>query len=103
MTVLNIMANEWDEKVLQSDKKVLVDFSATWCGPCKMLAPILEEFAGANEDVQVYKMDIDANQEFAVSKGIMSVPTLMVFEKGEMVNKAVGVLDIPALKTLISK
>ena len=86
-----ITSQEFDSKVLQANAPVLVDFFATWCGPCKMLAPVLDEVA--NEvagKAAVYKVDIDQSLDLAQRYGIMSVPTLMVFEGGQVKRTAMG-------------
>ena len=97
-----ITSQEFDSKVLQARGPVLVDFFATWCGPCKMLAPVLYEVA--NEvagKAAVYKVDIDQSLDLAQRYGIMSVPTLMVFRGGQVANQAVGVQPKPALRALL--
>ena len=70
--------------------KVLVDCYATWCGPCKMLAPIVEEVSNEVNDYSFYKLDVDQNEEVARSYGIMSIPTLLIFENGELKSKSIG-------------
>lgn len=90
MSVLHITKENFEAEVLHSDKPVLVDFFATWCGPCRMVAPIVEEIAAENADLTVGKVNVDEEMELAVKFGIVSIPTLIVLEKGEVVNKAVG-------------
>ena len=88
----------FSDDVLQSDKTVLVDFWATWCGPCKMVAPVLDEIAGENKDkLTVAKLDIDRNPDAMRKYGIMAVPTLMVFQKGEVVKEIRGAKPKAAL------
>ncbi len=85
---------DWNTKVLGADKPVLVDYWAEWCGPCKMIAPILEEIAEEYVDrVQVCKLDIDANQETPPKYGIRGIPTLMLFRNGEVEATKVGALS----------
>ena len=85
---------DWDEKVLGADKPVLVDYWAEWCGPCKMIAPILEDIAEEYADrVHVCKMDIDANQQTPPKYGIRGIPTLMLFRNGEVEATKVGALS----------
>ena len=81
----------FDQDVLKSDKPVLVDFWATWCGPCKMVAPVLDEIAGENKErLTVAKLDVDANPSIAVSYEIRSIPTLIVFQDGQPVKHIIG-------------
>ena len=90
MAVVNITNTNFKEEVLDSDKKVLVDFWAPWCGPCRMVSPIVEEIAEENAAIKVAKVNIDEQPQLASQYGVMSIPTLMVFEKGEVADKAVG-------------
>jgi thioredoxin 1 len=82
----------FDEVVLQSDKPVVVDFWAAWCGPCRMVGPVIDEVAHEYEGRAVVgKVDVDANQEFAAKYGVRNIPTVLVFKGGEVVNRQVGV------------
>lgn len=76
--------------VLESDKPVVVDFTAAWCAPCRVMGPVLEELAAERDDVRFVKLDVDANQETTVRYGVMSMPTFMVFDAGEPVLTLVG-------------
>lgn len=89
---LQITDASFEEVVLKSDKPVLVDFWATWCGPCRMLGPVIEELATEYEGrVVVGKVDVDNNQEFAAKYGVRNIPTVLVFKDGEVVGRQVGV------------
>ena len=90
MAVVNITNANFKEEVLESDKKVLVDFWAPWCGPCRMVSPIVEEIAEENAAIKVAKINIDEQPQLASQYGVMSIPTLMVFENGDIADKAVG-------------
>jgi thioredoxin 1 len=84
--------------VIDSDKTVVVDFWATWCGPCKMVAPVLDEIAGEHKDkITVAKLDIDANQQTAMQYQVMSIPTMIVFQNGQPVKQIVGARPKAAL------
>lgn len=91
MSVIHISKENFNEEVLNSSKPVLVDFYASWCGPCRMLAPTLDKIAGENPKVKVCKIDIDQQPELASEYRIMSVPTLLVFRDGEVTDSALGV------------
>lgn len=89
---IEITDANFEEVVLKSDKPVLVDFWATWCGPCIMMAPVIDELAGEFADTAVVgKLDVDANRATAAKFGVMSIPTLILFKGGEAVDKVVGV------------
>ena len=90
MAVLHITKDNFDAEVLSSEKTVLLDFWASWCGPCRMVVPIVEQIAEERSDIKVGKINIDEEPELAMQFGIMSIPTLMVIKNGEVVTKAVG-------------
>ena len=90
MAIVEINNANFNSEVLESDKKVLVDFWAPWCGPCRMVSPIVDEIAGESDNVKVCKINIDEQPQLASQYGVMSIPTLMVFENGDVVEKAVG-------------
>ncbi len=101
MSVQTITTENFDELVLGSDKPVLVDFWAPWCGPCRMVSPIVDEIAQERGDILVGKVNTDEQPELAAKFGIMSIPTLLVFKNGEISNKAVGVRPKDALLELL--
>ena len=90
MSAININKNNFQSEVLNSEKKVLLDFWAHWCGPCRMVVPIVEEIADERPDIKVGKINVDKEAELASQFGIMSIPTLVVIEKGKIVNQAMG-------------
>ena len=90
MKALHVNKDNFHKEVLNSDKPVLLDFFASWCGPCKMVAPILDEIAQEREDIKVCKVDIDEQPELASRYRIMSVPTLMVLKGGQIVEQSIG-------------
>ena len=94
MNVIELTNENFDEEVLKSDKTVLVDMYATWCGPCKMQAPIIEKIAEEQADkIKVAKIDIDLSPEIAIKYGVMSIPTLLIIKNGEVTKQFVGLTD----------
>ena len=92
--VLQINDDQFEAEVIKSEKPVVVDFGATWCGPCSMVAPILEELAEEMPEVKFIKVDIDKNSGYAAKLGVMSIPAIFVFKEGEIVAKQVGALRL---------
>ena len=90
MAVVTITKENFEQEVLQSAKPVLLDFWASWCGPCRMLSPVVDEVAEERTDVEVGKVNVDEQPELAGEFGVMSIPTLLVFEQGKLVRQAVG-------------
>lgn len=90
MATVKVETADFDEKVLNAGKPVVVDFWAEWCGPCKMIAPSLEEISNERDDVTIAKVDMDANPELAAKYGVRSIPTLLMFKDGEAVAVQVG-------------
>ena len=101
MSVQTITAENFEELVLQSDKPVLVDFWAPWCGPCRMVSPLVDEIAEERGDIAVGKVNVDEEPELATKFGVMSIPTLLVFKNGELANQAVGARPKEALLELL--
>ncbi|MBE6031081.1 MAG: thioredoxin [Firmicutes bacterium] len=92
MSAIILTKENFENEVLNSDKPVLVDFWASWCGPCKMVLPLVEEIAEERTDIKVGKVNVDEQQELAIKYGVMSIPTLVVIKDGEIVKKNVGAI-----------
>lgn len=90
MSVIDITSENFEEVVLKNEKTVLLDFSAVWCGPCQMIAPVIHEIADENNDIVVGKIDVDNETPLAIKFGVSSIPTLVVMKNGQAVEKAVG-------------
>ncbi len=93
MAVMKVNKESFETEVLKAEGMVLVDFFADWCGPCKMLSPIVDEVAEENTDIKVCKINVDDEPELAMRYNVMSIPTLVVIQNGEEVNKSVGLVS----------
>ena len=92
MSAIKITAENYENEVLNSDKPVLLDFWAAWCGPCKMVSPLVDEIALENADIKVGKINVDEQPELAAKFGVMSITTLVVMENGKEVNRSIGAM-----------
>ncbi len=90
MSAINITMNNFQQEVLNAKEKVLLDFWAPWCGPCRMVSPVIDEIASEREDIKVGKINVDEQPELAVQFQVMSIPTLVVMENGRITNEALG-------------
>ncbi|MBE6348738.1 MAG: thioredoxin [Spirochaetaceae bacterium] len=99
--MLTITKDNFEQEVLKSDKKVLVDFWASWCGPCRMLSPIIDEIAKETDKVKVGKVNVDEESDLATQFAVMSIPTLILFENGKPIKQVVGVQSKSAILNMI--
>ena len=101
MAVIEITKANFEEIVIKNEKPVLLDFWAPWCGPCRMLSPIVDEVAEENSDIVVGKINVDNESELAIQFGIQSIPTLVVMKKGKVANTSVGVINKQKILELV--
>lgn len=101
MAAININKNNFQSEVLNSDRPVLLDFWAPWCGPCRMVMPIVEEIAEERPDIKVGKVNVDEQSELAAQFGIMSIPTLVVIKDGKIINQSMGAKPKEAILALL--
>lgn len=101
MSVITVTSQNFEEEVTNSEKPVLIDFWASWCGPCRMLSPIVDEIAQERSDVKVCKVNVDDEQALAGRFGVMSIPTLIVIQHGQVKNKSVGVVPKASILSMI--
>lgn len=101
MAVIKLTKDNFDQEVMQSDKPVLIDFYADWCGPCKMMSPVVEEISDEMSDIKVCKINIDEEMDLAQKYGVMSIPTFISFSGGEIKGKQIGAVPKSALVELV--
>ena len=101
MSAMNIDKYNFENEVMNSDKPVLLDFWASWCGPCRMVSPVIDEIAGERSDIKVGKINVDEEPELARQFGVMSIPTLIVMKNGQIVSKAAGARPKNAILALL--
>ena len=104
MSILKITSENYESEVLKSEKPVLIDFYADWCGPCRMMSPIIDEIAEEmNENIKVGKVNVDENQELAMEYEVMSIPTIIILQNGEVKNSFVGVREKEEIRSCLEK
>ncbi len=101
MSELVITGDNFEQEVIGSDKPVVLDFWATWCGPCRMFAPVLDAFAQKHPEIKVGKINVDDEEELAAAHSVMSIPTVVVYKNGEIVSQTSGVQSIAALEAMV--
>ena len=99
--IASVNNKNFEKEVLNSEKTVLIDFYADWCGPCKMLSRVVEQFASENENIKVVKINVDDEQNLAIEYGVMSIPTLVVIKNGQEVNRSVGLISKDDILNLV--
>ena len=101
IVIINVGSENFEAEVLKSEQTVLIDFYADWCGPCKMLSRVVEQFASENENIKVVKINVDDEQDLAIDYGVMSIPTLVVIKNGQEVNRVVGLVSKTEIENLV--
>ena len=103
MAVINLTNLNFEQEVMRSDKPVLIDFFATWCGPCRMVSPLIDEIAEERSDVKVCKVDVDEQGELAAQFGVSSIPTLVVVKSGKVTAQNIGAVPKPKIVEMLDK
>ena len=103
MAVINLTNLNFEDEVMRSDKPVLIDFFATWCGPCRMVSPLIDEIAEERSDIKVCKVDVDEQGELAAQFGVASIPTLVVVKGGKVTAQNIGAVPKPKILEMIDK
>jgi len=101
MSVITVTSQNFEDEVTNADKPVLIDFWAAWCGPCRMLSPVVDQIAEERSDIKVCKINVDDEQALAARFGVMSIPTLIVIQGGQLKNKSVGVVPKEKILSMI--
>ena len=99
--MIEVNKDNFDKEVLQSEKRVLVDFNAEWCGPCKMMKPVLEEISTSNNEIKIVSINVDDEDELASKYNISSIPCLVLIENGEEINRSIGLISRSDLDSFI--
>lgn len=103
MKVIDVNKSTFEEEVIKSDKKVLVDFNADWCGPCKMLRPVLDQIAEENDNIKIVSINVDFNESLAREYNVFSIPCLVLIEDGKEINRNVGMISKSELEKFIGE
>lgn len=103
MVIIEVNKDNFENEVLNSEKKVLADFNASWCGPCRMLKPVLDEFAETNDEIKVVSINIDEEDVLAEKYNVSSIPCLVLFEKGNEIKRSVGFMSKENIETMIGE
>ena len=103
MAVVHITNETFEKEVMQAEGKVLVDFWASWCGPCRMVSPIVDQIADENPDIKVCKVNVDEQNELASSFGVMSIPTLVAFKDGKEITRTIGAVPKASILKMFNK